>query len=126
MKPRPLAWNTPTDAGRPHEASLAASVKTTPIGWGRPGSISLALTGTPTGTITVYVSNDHDPMGTGVSGWNGNWDSINALLSPAIVQPAGSAATYFFDIPLRPAFIYIDYARSSGTGTIKGVASQEG
>jgi hypothetical protein len=108
-----------------------ATVKSDVISWNCcPGSITLQWTGTPTGTITIFASDDHElgktdanavPVG---SKWNGKWTSINALIAPPLTQPAGAAGDLFIDIPLRPGFIYVQYDRVSGSGTLKGNVAQ--
>ena len=70
--------------------------------------LEINWTGTPTGTISVMVSN---------SGIQGNFHALT--FSPVLAQPAGSAGGYVIalrDLPFQ--FIYIKYINASGSGTI--------
>jgi hypothetical protein len=119
MVPTQLVWNTPLKAQIPAEGDLSASIKSKVISVASyPGSLEIVWTGTPTGTLTIYAGNSHRPDKTDVDAWNGTFNSINALITPAIVQPAGAAGSLWIDLPIRPAFLYIDYARTSGSGVL--------
>jgi hypothetical protein len=68
--------------------------------------IELSWTGTPTGTITVLVSN---------SGLN--WPSLT--FTPAFSQPSGSAAFEGLNISMLAAkYIMLSYVNSSGSGSL--------
>jgi hypothetical protein len=63
-------------------------------------------TGTPTGTLSVLVSNS------GI-----NWYALT--FNPALAQPAGSASGYalnFNQLPFK--YIMLQYANTSGTGVL--------
>jgi hypothetical protein len=68
--------------------------------------IEITWTGTPTGTLSVMVSN---------SGIN-----FYALtFSPALGQPAGSAGGYVISMTALPfQYMFLQYTNASGTGTI--------
>lgn len=69
--------------------------------------IEVAWTGTPTGTISVLVSNS------GI-----NWPALSGF-NPAITQPAGSAGSTFIQLgPIGAGLFYLQYTNTSGTGTI--------
>jgi hypothetical protein len=70
--------------------------------------VQLDWTGTPTGTITVQVSN------------NGN--IFHALtFNPALAQPSGSAAGLCINLnQLSFRYIIIQYVNASGSGTLTG------
>lgn len=121
-KPQKLKWNVADVAPDNFVGDLGVNNKSEPIHLGqRQASLELALTGTPTGTVTLFVSDSHDPSSNHVDKWNGTWTSINARISPAIVQPAGAGTSYFISlIDIRARYLYVDYARSAGDGTIVG------
>jgi hypothetical protein len=85
------------------------------------GSFQAVWTGTPTGTFSVYVSNDYMPSATG--GNNppanpGTWDNIGASIP---VNPAGSAGHTFIPIFACGAlWIALWYTNASGTGVLSG------
>ena len=68
--------------------------------------LEITWTGTPTGTLSVMVSN---------SGIN-----FYALtFNPALTQPAGSAGGYAIDLNQLPfKYVMLQYTNSSGSGTI--------
>lgn len=69
--------------------------------------IEVAWTGTPTGTISVLVSNS------GI-----NWPALSGF-NPAITQPAGSAGTTFIQLsPIGCSLFYLQYTNALGIGTI--------
>lgn len=72
--------------------------------------IEVNWTGTPTGTLTVQVSN---------SGTN-----FTALtFSPTITQPAGTAATIGLNINQLPfRYLLLQYVNTSGSGVLTAVA----
>lgn len=119
--PGKAKWSV-TASGTTHTGDMAGSVKSEPIYLGmQAASMDIVWTGTPTGTITVYASNSHDTTQAAQAAdhWNGTWNSINTLLTPAIVQPAGAGGSYNVSLGVfRTRFIYVDYARSSGSGSI--------
>lgn len=123
--PRPIAlhWDVPATEGAPTQGSTAGNVKTTVFHCRakRAQSLDIAWTGTTAGTLTIYASNSHNPGDTGLlaSRWNGNWTSINSLIVPTITNPAGSANNIYLDLGgLSSAYIYVDFARSAGSGVI--------
>lgn len=119
--PGKAKWNV-TVAGTTHTGDMAGSVKTEPILLGMLlYSMDIVWTGTPTGTITIYASNSHDRSDAALAAdhWNGTWNSINGLLNPAIVQPAGAGGSYNISLaPFRCRDLYVDYARTGGSGSI--------
>lgn len=120
---QPLHWNTPVSDGRPEEGNMGGNLKSLVIDWNsKPGALQIQWSGTPTGSFTIWASNDHDPR---KIDWNGKWTSINSLIAPPLTAPAGSAGDMWIDIPLRPAFLYVEYTRSAGSGTLQGDISQE-
>lgn len=120
--PGKAVWNTAVAGTGNHTGDLAGSVKTKPIYvYNKPFSINIVWTGTPTGTVTVYASSNWDPMdpAAAADNWNGTWNSINTLLSPSITQPAGSGGSYELSSgTYNTRAIYVDYARTGGSGTI--------
>ena len=120
--PGKAVWNTAVAGTGNHSGDTAGSCKTKPIYvYNQPFSLTIRWTGTTAGTVTVYVSSDWDPMDPAakLDNWNGTWNSINSLLSPAITAPAGSAGSYeLSSSTYTTKAVYIDYARTSGTGTI--------
>jgi len=131
-RPKNLTWQTPISSGREEEGDTSASVKSEVIALsGCGGSLEISWTGTTAGTITLQAGNSHDPRKTnavtGSGQWNGTFNSINALVSPPIVNPAGAAGSMLIDLnSLRCAFLYIDFVRTSGSGTIKASLQQPG
>lgn len=66
----------------------------------------VAWTGTPTGTLSVLVSNS------GI-----NWPALT--FNPSLQQPAGSAGSYAIDFTMLPfKYIMFQYVNASGTGTL--------
>jgi hypothetical protein len=130
-RPHALLWDNIIGNQQTQGDMSVATLKSDPISWNCcPGSITLQGTGTPVGTITIFASDDHEPgktdanvMGAGAK-WNGKWTSINALIAPPLTQPAGAAFDLYIDVPLRPAFLYVQYDRGSGAGTMKGNVAQ--
>lgn len=109
-------WNIPQNASDPMIGSLGASNKTYPFMADYcAGSGHVVMTGTPTGTPTLFASNDHDPANQ-ADKWNGTWESVNARLDVALVAPAGAGTSYLMDFPVRARAFYFDYVRSGGTG----------
>jgi hypothetical protein len=109
-------------SGTTHGGDLAGSVKTYPIMIdNKKFTLTIRWTGTPTGTLTVYALSNHDttPSVEAADNWNGSANSINSLLSPTITQPAGSAGSYEMSSGTWVGrMLYIDYARTSGSGSI--------
>ncbi len=71
--------------------------------------IQATWTGTPTGTFTTQISMDPDNLG---------WVTVPSTPTP--VQPAGTAATGWFEInQTTAAWVRLVYTRVSGTGTLK-------
>lgn len=131
-RPKNLTWQTPISTGREEEGDTSGNNKSEVMNLaGCGGSLEISWTGTTAGTLTINASNSHDPRKTnattGSGQWNGTFNSINALVSPSIVQPAGAAGSVLIDLnSLRCAFLYIDFVRSAGSGTIKASLSQPG
>jgi hypothetical protein len=68
--------------------------------------LEVAWSGTPTGTLTVLVSNS------GI-----NWPSLT--FNPVLAQPSGSAGTMFIDMTqLACKYVLLQYTNSSGSGTL--------
>ncbi len=68
--------------------------------------IEVAWTGTPTGVLSVLVSNS------GI-----NWPALT--FDPVLTQPAGSASSIFIQLsPIGAALFYLKYVNASGSGTI--------
>ncbi len=68
--------------------------------------IEVAWTGTPTGTLSVLVSNS------GI-----NWPALT--FNPTLVQPSGSASSIFIQLsPIGASEFYLKYVNASGSGTI--------
>lgn len=66
----------------------------------------VAWTGTPTGTLTVLVSNS------GI-----NWPALT--FSPALTQPVGSANAIGINLNQIPyKYVMFQYVNASGSGTI--------
>lgn len=125
-RPFKLKWNV-ADTTDPLIGDLGVNNKSEPTHlFQQEASLELTLTGTPTGTITIFVSDSHDPDQRHVNKWNGTWTSINGRISPAIVQPAGAGTSYFISlIGIRARYLYVDYVRSAGDGTIVGFWATE-
>lgn len=68
--------------------------------------IEIAWTGTPTGVLSVHVSNS------GI-----NWPALT--FSPLIIQPAGSAGSIWVQLsPISARAFYVQYVNASGTGVL--------
>lgn len=68
--------------------------------------LEVTWSGTPTGTISVMVSN---------SGIN----FYTLTFNPILAQPAGSASGYAIDLNQLPfKYMLIEYVNSSGSGTL--------
>lgn len=73
--------------------------------------IEILATGTPTGDVTVQVSNDYNPN---ISGSTANWFDMPLALTPL----AGAVQDYIIDIQVVSfPWMRINYTRVSGTGT---------
>jgi hypothetical protein len=69
-------------------------------------SFEVAWSGTPTGTLSVLVSNSAV-----------NWNALT--FSPLLAQPAGSAGGLFIDMTqLASKYILLQYVNASGTGSL--------
>lgn len=76
-------------------------------------SFTCVWTGTPTGVISVVVSNDS------TDGVNGTWDACPATVPAAISpQPAGGAGHTAFEVTTGFRMAAIKYAATSGTGSL--------
>lgn len=80
-------------------------------------ALALAWTGTPTGVISLLVSNDS------TDGVNGTWFPY-AVTVPA--QPAGGASGTAFEITSGFYFVAIKYVATSGTGTLTAMCYGKG
>lgn len=110
-------------SGDAHNGDMAGNVKSKPIYLGMlTASLDIVWTGSPDGTITVYASNSHDttPAAEAADNWNGTWNSINDILSPAVTGATGAAAgsINISLAPLRYRHVYVNYARTGGSGTL--------
>lgn len=72
-------------------------------------SFSCSWTGTPSGTLSVVVSNDS------TDGVNGTWDPYTVTV-PA--QPSGGAGHTAFEITTGFCYAAVKYAATSGTGSL--------
>jgi hypothetical protein len=69
--------------------------------------VTIGWSGTPTGTITYYVSSD------GIQ--------FDSLTNSSLPNPSGSAAFYSYAIQIIPfQFFMIAYTNSTGTGALTG------
>jgi hypothetical protein len=74
--------------------------------------LELTWTGTPTGTITVQVSNSGLVF-------------YPLTFNPALAQPSGSAGGYVIALEGIPfQYMYLQYVNSSGTGTFSVIYTQ--
>lgn len=86
--------------------------------------LQLNWTGTPVGTFSVQVSNDHAENPLGNVTVAGNWTTLTLSAS---VTAAGSADTAFIDINQSGAyFLRVVYTRTSGTGTLNCYLTAKG
>lgn len=77
-------------------------------------TIQAVWTGSPTGTFYVEVSNDFDRDRN-----TGNWESINALIVPALPAVAGAAGSFAVNLDgLWYRFVRLRYVNASGSGTL--------
>lgn len=68
--------------------------------------LEVTWTGTPTGTLSVMVSNS-----------GANFYALT--FSPALTQPAGAAGGYYIDInQLAAKYMMLQYTNTSGTGVL--------
>lgn len=85
------------------------------------GSFQATWTGTPTGTFSVYVSNDYVPCANGnpaTPANAGTWDNLGATVSP---EPAGSAGSTYIPVYASGAkYIQLWYTNSTGSGVLGG------
>lgn len=126
LKPFTPVWEVVTTvAGLENYGDMAGNNRCRPFAFDlMPGSIHVIWDGTTTGTLTYYVSNNHDPQDT-TNRWNGDWESINSLITPALVAPAGAPGTHFINLTkIKARFLYIGFVRSAGSGKTKAVVSR--
>jgi hypothetical protein len=120
--PGEATWNTAIAGTGNHSGDTAGSCKTRPfLVYNQPFSFVVSWTGTTAGTITIYASSNWDTSQTALTAdnWNSTWNSVNALLAPDVTQPAGSAGSWEISSgTFNTKAIYIDYARTSGSGAI--------
>lgn len=89
-----------------------------------PGSIHTIWDGTTAGTMNYFASNNHDPQDT-TNRWNGDWENVNSLISPALVAPAGAPGTQFLNLTkIKAKYFYIGFTRSAGSGKTKAVCTR--
>lgn len=112
----PLRWTVAT-AGNFADGSTAGNVNSE---WMQlaSGAVSLQLlwTGTTAGTLAIELSND----GTNVAHTYAVTD-----FSPAMTNPAGSAAGTACEMASDFLFFRVTFTRSSGTGKITGTAVEK-
>lgn len=83
--------------------------------------------GTAAGVFTYYGCMNHVLGASGTARWvgNGDWEPLNTLISPVIVDPAGAPGTHYITLTkTRPKFMYIGYARSGGSGKAKALVGR--
>lgn len=78
--------------------------------------VQFSWTGTPTGTISLEVSNAASP---GASDWT-------ALTISGLVHPSGSAGSHYIELQLSATWIRAVYTRTSGSGTLTARISGKG
>lgn len=76
-------------------------------------SMTCVWTGTPTGTLTLQVSNDYSIHADGTTSNTGTWTSLSPTLTPA-----GSGGNGLFDIQTGAYAIRLVYTASGGTGSL--------
>jgi hypothetical protein len=78
-------------------------------------SVQYEWTGTPVGVIGVSVSNQTLP---GTNPPQPVPGSFTALTLTGIVEPSGSAGTFFLDLNTSAQWILVTYTPTSGAGTL--------
>lgn len=103
-----------------NNTSLAASTTSTPmklkvaVGY----SVQLAITGSAVGSIKIQASNDSDEDGTGITHWS---DIAYSAL------PVNGEGVIFYNVAdAMYLWARVVYTRTSGTGTIDGIAVLKG
>jgi hypothetical protein len=119
--PSSLTWSTVVSSVDTNGDMSVASITSNAIRLANKEdfSVRLAWTSTPTGTISVEVSNDWDPVLS-----TGNWETLDSTFySPALTHPAGSASSQM--IMLRgivAEYARVKYTRTGSSGTLTGKA----
>lgn len=112
---------TPNQSGSVPSGTLAGTMATTATIYSQIIDISkmdnqgleVTWTGTPTGTLSVLVSNS------GI-----NWPSLT--FNPIITQPAGSASTIAINLNQIPfKYMMLSYTNASGSGTLTAYAQSK-
>lgn len=76
--------------------------------------ISVAWTGTPTGTISIQGSLDYKPTDPPRAG---NW--FDLTFDPALSQPAGSSGSILVNVNQLPyPWLRVNYVSASGSGNV--------
>lgn len=84
-------------------------------------SFGCTWTGTPTGVLSVVVSNDS------TDGVNGTWDVYAATTpTPITPQPAGGAGHTAFEVTTGFRMAAIKYVATSGTGSLNATGFGKG
>lgn len=115
-----LHWNVALGAAKDKIGDLAGHNKTKPFYAGfQAASTYIKWSGTPTGTLTLYASVNHNSEDVAASQdpWNGDWVAIDSLLNPAPTDPAGSAGNNAYSLEgIAFRAYYWDYQRTGGSG----------
>ena len=120
IDPVRLRWSTAllgdSGVGDMAQASITAEFPAE----GRPTTIQLQWTSTPTGTFSFRGSNRHDPKRPAET----KWTVIDAtLFSPPLVHPAGSASDHAVIIPDHGFdWLQVTYTRTGSSGGLVGDA----
>lgn len=122
-----LKWATETAAKVGDGA--AATNKTRPFYAGlKPCDTLIKWGGTCAGTLTLYASVNHNPedSATALDPWNGDWNPVDTLLSPAPTDPAGAPGNNQYSLNgLSFRAYYWDYVRSGGSGALEAWFGRE-
>ena len=124
---RTCSWDVAVAGTKNKQGDMSVNTKTFPVSVeGRPFTLTIYWTGTPTGQIDIEFSTDHDPSDQS-NPHNGHWDAVNAVLLPAPpTPPAGAAGQYnITPEPLRTLFFRINYTAGGSTGAIVCVWNAE-
>jgi hypothetical protein len=123
---RTFSWDVAIAGTKNKQGDMSVATKTFPVSVeGRPFTLTVFWTGTPTGPITIEFSSDHDPSDRS-DPHNGHWDSVNAQLVPVPTAPAGAAGQYNVSPePLRTLYVRVAFAPSAGSGAIVALWSFE-
>lgn len=100
--------------------SMAGSFQSAPVSTERFDRIMLEIicTGTPTGTVSLQVSNDFLPVNQQQIVSSANWNDIPLSLTAL----TGGPETYIIDmVETAGPWLRINYVQSGGTGTMNAV-----